>query len=104
MISAVALRFWPPAQKRAGASLRKQESFSSAAAVEDRLGGPLGVWAARCAQTPSAILAISSGLLPAYCAGASGAVGGGATMTGSADTARSLTSLKSGSAAVRCTE
>src|SRR6266853_3609334 len=99
MISAVALRFWPPAQKRAGASLRKQESFSSAAAVEDRLGGPFGVWAARCAQTPSAILAISSGLLPAYCAGASGA-GGSATMTGSADTARSLTSLKSGSAAV----
>src|SRR5947207_12193275 len=103
MISAVALRFWPPAQKRKGASLRKQESFSSAAA-EDRLGGPLGVWAARCAQTPSAILATSSGLLPTYCAGAGGAGGGAVTTTGSADTARSLTSLKSGSAAVRCTE
>src|SRR3954463_13675156 len=102
MISAVALRAWLPEQKRAGASLRKQKSFSSAAAV--RVGRALRVTATRSAHTPSAIFAISSVLLPAYCAGPIGTAAKDAGKAGSGDTTRSLTSLKSGKAAVRCTE
>src|SRR6185503_18608612 len=93
MMSAVALRFWLPEQNRGTPSLRKQESLSLSIATLElprssvtfragtfagaRDGGALRAMATRCAQTPSAILAISSAFLPAYCAGFGAARFGG---------------------------